>query len=100
MKNPSAKDLLKAAKIAARIETKRAALAEDESLLASLLGVTTGSSPEVPAVKGNKRKRTMSPETKAKIAAGQKARWAKVNTAAPSTPTPTPSAKPVASVVG
>lgn len=102
MSNVSSKNLRKAATVAERIERQRAALAESESLLASLLGTpVSGSSAKVPAVKGPSRKRTMSPETKAKIAAGQKARWAKVNNAAPAAPaSPTPAAKPhVASVV-
>jgi hypothetical protein len=61
--------LRKAATLTERIENKRKALAEDEALLASMLGTPVSFSAGSPVAKSGKR--TMSAETKAKIAAGQ-----------------------------
>jgi hypothetical protein len=78
----SSSALRQAADIQSQIETL-------ESELASILSVA-GVEAVAEPIAGAKTKRTMSPTARARIAAGQKARWAKVK--AVSSPSKTPSA--------
>jgi len=102
--------LRKAIRLTERIENKRESLAADEAELASILNTPVSATSAPVPVAGvrktaTKGKRTMSPETKAKIAAGQAKRWAAQKAAgnantqpvATKASTPAPSA-PVASV--
>lgn len=75
--------LRKAATLTERIELKRKALAEDEALLASMLNAPITFGGNAPVAKSGTR--TMSAETKAKIAAGQVRRWANQKNDAPAT---------------
>jgi hypothetical protein len=75
--------LRKAATLTERIELKRKALAEDEALLASMLNTPITFGNGTPVAKSGTR--TMSAETKAKIAAGQARRWANQKNDAPTT---------------
>lgn len=74
MTTPSSSTLKRAAALQEKIET----LQKD---LASILGGSSvsGKSVKAPKVKpdGRKKKRTMSPEAREKIAAAQRKRWAK-----------------------
>jgi hypothetical protein len=55
-------------------------IASLEKELVTILGAPV-SSPKTPAVKPAKKKRTMSTEGRARVAAAQKARWAKIKAA-------------------
>jgi hypothetical protein len=76
----SASDLSHAAGIKSQIETLEAELAS----ILSGAGVVVVAEP----IPGMKPKRTMSPAARARIAAGQKARWAKIKTVSPASMTP------------
>ena len=67
LNTPSLAQLKRAITISEQIEAL-------QSQLASIFGE---SSPALTPVKARKGKRTVSPEARAKMAAGQKARWAK-----------------------
>ena len=79
--------LRRAATLSERIQNQEKALSANKAMLASMLGQTSFTS--VPVKTG---KRTMSDATRAKIAAGQAKRWAKVH-AQVAAPAPAPAAK-------
>ena len=87
---PSLAQLKRAITISEQIEAL-------QSQLASILGGSAplvGSAPAPAATKTRKGKRTVSPEARAKMAAAQKARWAKKKGGAAPTAPAAPAAKP------